>query len=204
LHLSSAGNFPGGDDASVANDVDFVVKILGHSLVEGDDGQSISDGEGVVAGRRVDVTVLDRHSHDLRVGVFDDVSVGGGGVAGEGFLTAVHNSPFWGGSVDHGDDHSFRTGGGVGRVPIPIESTQAFEDVGTDSGLGATDGGGDFGGPGSAATDRAEGESGFVGKCSDPIDERFRPMVAGVGHQAVEEKPICPVDLVRKVDRRLG
>ena len=85
-----------------------------------------------------------------------------------------------------------------------MESTQAFEHVGTDSGLGATDGGGDCGGPGSAATDRAEGESSFVGKCSALIDERFRPMVAGVGHHAGEEKPICRVALVRKVDRRLG
>ena len=49
LYFTAPGNFPYVFYIAISHGIDFVVEIGGHALVQGDDGEAVAYGEGVVA-----------------------------------------------------------------------------------------------------------------------------------------------------------
>ena len=48
LYFSPSGNFPYVFYIAISHGIDFIVEVGGHALVQGDDGEAVAYGEGVV------------------------------------------------------------------------------------------------------------------------------------------------------------
>ena len=156
--------------------------------MQGDDGEAVAYGEGVVAFRDIDVAVFDGHAIDFGIGVFNDVAIRGGGITGECFLSAIDDDAVRCGCADDGDYHAFGTCDGVGRVVFAVDAAQTFKDVGTNAGFGAADGFGDFGCARTTSADGVERDARVLKQVARLVDEGFGAFVTGIGHDALELK----------------
>lgn len=150
------------------------------------------------------MAVFDGHAIDFGIGVFNDVSIRGGGITGECFLSTIDDDAVGSGCADDGDYHAFGAGDGVGWVVFAVDAAQTFKDVGPNACFSATNGFGDFGSARATAADGVERDARVLKEVARLVDEGFGAFVAGIGHDALELKAGHGCDFSREFKRGFG
>ena len=150
------------------------------------------------------MTVFDRHAVDFGIGVFNDVSIRGGGITGECFLPAIDDDAVGCRCADDGDYHALGTGDGVGRVVFAVDAAETFKDVGSNAGFGAANGFGNFGRARASSADGVDRDARALKQVARLVDEGFGAFVTGIGHDALELKAGHGCNFLREFKRGFG